>query len=87
VTPYLRLRYERHRRGWSQDYVVQRAAHYQVEGARPLTQTNLSMFETDRMKPTAGELETLALIYDVRPKEILMKPLVVRDPEEEAAAS
>ena len=85
MPPYLRLKYERHRRGqgWSQAHVGHLAK--QVGGLdRPLHQNEVSEIESGRRIPDDDELEALGRVFEISPAAVLLRPVTVRDPEEQA---
>ena len=73
--PYLRAKFERHSRGWTQKDVAQRTG---------IPQPNVSAIESGRLNPTPDELERLAQAFLISPSAILLKPVAITDPEEQA---
>jgi transcriptional regulator with XRE-family HTH domain len=71
---YLRLKFERHARGWRQIDVARLAR---------IPQPTISAIESGRLNPTHAELERLADALRVSPPEALLKPVAVADPEEQ----
>jgi transcriptional regulator with XRE-family HTH domain len=78
VPPYLRLKFERHKRGWSQTDLGMRAN---------ISQDDISAIERGRLNPTSAELQRLADAFRIYPPPVLMKSVVVKDPEETATPS
>jgi len=70
---YLRLKFERQRRHWSQTTVgelVQRSGHH-----RKLRQADISEIELGRRIPTESELEALARVFCISPASLLLQPV------------
>jgi transcriptional regulator with XRE-family HTH domain len=80
VPAYLRLKYERQRRGWSQTTVGDAARRYGLR--KGLSQADMSAIETGRVNPTDEELAALARVFHIGPPSVLMKPVTVVDPDE-----
>ena len=70
--PYLRVKFERQRRGLRQQDIAARTR---------LPQTTISAIENGRVNPTAEELAALAQAFDINPA-LLLLPVRVTDPEE-----
>jgi transcriptional regulator with XRE-family HTH domain len=77
VPQYLRLKFERNRRGWSQATLGTLSHHSQSE---------ISLFESGDLIPRPDDLERLARALGITPPHVLMKPVAVEDPEERAVA-
>ena len=72
----LRLKYERVKRGWSQATLGTLSHH---------TQSAICLFELGRLIPAEDDLKRLAYALDIHPPHVLLKPVLVHDPEETTA--
>lgn len=84
VAPYLRLKYERQRRNWTQTDVMFRSVEV-LGREHMITQAAISALEIGRRAPTPEELEGLGKIFEIHPASVLLKSVSVTDPEEVAA--
>jgi len=71
-----RLRFERARRGWTQAALARAAG---------LSQPLVCLIESGRYDPTPDELTTLADALGIQPPQVLLKEIIVVDPEEVGA--
>jgi hypothetical protein len=74
--PYLRARLERQ----AADLNLKQASL--LSG---LTAAEISLIETGRLVPTQAQLEKLARVFPVSPASLLLKPVTVRDLDEQRA--
>jgi transcriptional regulator with XRE-family HTH domain len=80
--PYIRLQYERNKRRWTQDQVGV-LIHTVAGHHRMLSQNDISLLERGRLNPTPEELAALGRLFKITPASVLMKPVIVVDPEPE----
>ena len=73
----LRIRYERLRRGWSQEQLG-RLSH--------IHQPVIAYIELGRVLPSDDELTSLARALGISPPSVLLKPVTVHDPDEAVAS-
>jgi len=82
----LRIKFERVKRGWSQTCLGQRA-HAMGGLPRVIAQAEISLIEAGRLTPTDEELEALGRALRISPASVLLKPVLVQDPDEVQVAS
>jgi transcriptional regulator with XRE-family HTH domain len=81
VPPFIRIKYERVKRGWSQTDVAQRANKH---GAYPkLDQNDISKMEQGRLLSTEEQLDALGRAFNISPASVLFEPVAIADPEPE----
>lgn len=78
--PYLRIRFERQRRHWTQAALGEMAERCGLH--RALTQSEISAIEHGRLNPTDRELTALARILGVDRPEALLEPIDGSGPEQ-----
>ncbi|HEX5474970.1 MAG TPA: helix-turn-helix transcriptional regulator [Vicinamibacterales bacterium] len=80
---YLRIKFERHQRGWTQNDVAERT---KIIGGlhRTMRQSEISAIERGVQIPTAAELDALARVFALSPASVLLTPCSIEDPEVQA---
>lgn len=74
-TPYMvRAKFERLKRDWTQADLLARA--------QSLDYHTLRLLEQGRATPTDEQLAELGRVFKISPASVLLKPTLVRDPEE-----